>query len=181
VITLHRPSNVDDKEILEGIIDALGAISKETPCIFPIHPRTRERISHFNLGEKLAGFNIKLIDPLGYLNFLQLYSNAKLVFTDSGGVQEETSVLGIPCLTLRENTERPVTVDQGTNKILGTDPSRIEQEARAALAGYHREPRKIEYWDGHAAKRVVDALLVASGRDADDTGEIRGWQFDRHR
>jgi UDP-N-acetylglucosamine 2-epimerase (non-hydrolysing) len=182
VITLHRPSNVDDKETLSGILQALGTISEQVPCIFPIHPRTRERIAQLGLKDLVASYkNLKLIDPLGYLNFLQLYSNARLVLTDSGGVQEETTVLGIPCLTLRENTERPITVDQGTNRILGTDRKRIEEEAGTLLSNYRREPRKLEFWDGHAAARIVDSLLAAIGRGGDESGEIRGWQFDRHR
>ncbi|MEW6735032.1 MAG: UDP-N-acetylglucosamine 2-epimerase (non-hydrolyzing) [Acidobacteriota bacterium] len=161
VVTLHRPANVDDKRVLQGILEALGTITAQLPCIFPIHPRTRARINEFKLDRLLANYpDLRLIDPLGYLNFLQLYSNAKLVLTDSGGVQEETTVLGIPCLTLRENTERPVTVKQGTNKIIGTERKRIEQEALAALADYQRQPRKLEYWDGRAAVRIVDALLA---------------------
>jgi UDP-N-acetylglucosamine 2-epimerase (non-hydrolysing) len=134
VITLHRPSNVDSEETLRGILEALGSISEHLPCIFPIHPRTRERIAQFNMNNMVSNYkNLRLIEPLGYLNFLQLYSNARLVLTDSGGVQEETTVLGIPCLTLRENTERPITVAQGTNRVLGTDRARIEQEASQCL------------------------------------------------
>lgn len=163
VITLHRPSNVDDKKTFQGILEAIATICAETKCVFPIHPRTRERITHFKLDKKVESLtNLRLIEPLGYLNFLQLYSNARMVLTDSGGVQEETTALGIPCLTLRENTERPVTVKQGTNRIIGTKRKRIEQEALAVLANAQREPRKLELWDGKAAERIVDALVAAS-------------------
>jgi UDP-N-acetylglucosamine 2-epimerase (non-hydrolysing) len=182
VITLHRPSNVDNEEILIGILEAIGSISEQLPCIFAVHPRTRERIAHFKLDDKIAKYrNLRLIDPLGYLNFLRLYSNARLVLTDSGGVQEETTVLGIPCLTLRENTERPITVTEGTNRILGTRRETIEREAHDILTNYRREPRKLEYWDGRAAERIVNTLLAASGRATESEGDIRSWQFDRHR
>jgi UDP-N-acetylglucosamine 2-epimerase (non-hydrolysing) len=164
VITLHRPSNVDNRDVFEGILSALATISRQIPCIFPIHPRTRERIKQFGFDKIIAAANIRLIDPLGYLNFLQLYSNSRLVLTDSGGVQEETTVLGIPCLTLRENTERPITVEQGTNRVIGTNRANIEAAAADVLADQQRQPRKLEYWDGKAAARVVDALLAATMR-----------------
>lgn len=159
VVTLHRPSNVDDKKVFQGILEALGAISEKLPLVFPIHPRSRERIKQFKLEKKMDSYNIKLIDPLGYLDFLQLYSNSRMVLTDSGGVQEETTVLGIPCLTLRENTERPITIKQGTNKLLGTKRKKIEQEAFFILSQAIGEPKKLEFWDGQAAERIVDAIL----------------------
>ena len=122
VLTLHRPSNVDDRAALAGILDALEQISARLPIIFPVHPRTRARLDEFGFADRIkrAG-NLRLIEPLGYLDFLRLYSGARLVLTDSGGIQEETTVLSIPCLTLRENTERPITVEMGTNTIVGAD------------------------------------------------------------
>ncbi|MBI4853407.1 MAG: UDP-N-acetylglucosamine 2-epimerase (non-hydrolyzing) [Acidobacteria bacterium] len=159
VVTLHRPSNVDDKKVFQGILEALGTISGKLPLIFPIHPRTRERIKQFKLDRKMANYNIKLIEPLGYLDFLQLYSNSRMVLTDSGGVQEETTVLGIPCLTLRENTERPITIKQGTNRLLGTKRKKIEQEAFSILNQPIGEAKKLEFWDGRAAERIIDAII----------------------
>lgn len=162
VITLHRPANVDDKPVFERLLSALGTISAELPLIFPIHPRTRQRIKDFNLEEQLASYKISLIEPLGYLDFLQLYSNARLVLTDSGGVQEETTALGIPCLTLRENTERPITVEQGTNRIVGTNREHIEAIGKEVLAHSEIKPKHLEFWDGQAATRVIAAILQAT-------------------
>ncbi|MBL8148812.1 MAG: UDP-N-acetylglucosamine 2-epimerase (non-hydrolyzing) [Blastocatellia bacterium] len=160
VTTLHRPSNVDDRATLSGIIEALGTISKRLPVVFPIHPRTRERIKQFELNTILDNYpSIRLIEPLGYLDFLQLYSNSKLVLTDSGGIQEETSVLGITCITLRENTERPITVEKGTNRVIGTSKEKIEEEAMKALASYSHQEKKIPFWDGKASSRIVDAII----------------------
>jgi UDP-N-acetylglucosamine 2-epimerase (non-hydrolysing) len=162
VVTLHRPSNVDEPGVLGGILSALDRISERLPVIFPIHPRTRKNLEEFGL---LGGFGprVRLTEPLGYLDFLRLYSGARLVLTDSGGIQEETTALGIPCLTLRENTERPVTVELGTNRVVGTDPGRIVAEAERALArdGQKGPPRVPPLWDGHAAERILDALLEA--------------------
>ena len=162
-MTLHRPSNVDDHTRLAGILDALTAIAERLPIIFPVHPRTRSRLDEFGLlerAERTTG--LKMIEPLGYLDFLQLYSNSRLVLTDSGGIQEETTALGIPCLTLRHNTERPVTVSEGTNRIVGNDPDVIRREAFAALANPPQRGRVPELWDGHAAIRIVDAIEEAS-------------------
>jgi len=160
-MTLHRPSNVDHPKTLAGIINALEAIGERLPIVFPVHPRTRERLEQFNLTERIQK-SLLMIEPLGYLDFLQLYSNSRLVLTDSGGIQEETTVLGIPCLTLRPNTERPITVLEGTNRLVGNTPEVIAREAFAALdrpAGVARVP---ELWDGHAAARIVDAIEEAS-------------------
>jgi UDP-N-acetylglucosamine 2-epimerase (non-hydrolysing) len=162
VLTLHRPSNVDDPGTLERILGAIEKIGNRIPVIFPVHPRTEKMIIDLPLAERLlnAANGLSLINPLGYLDFLSLYSGARLVLTDSGGIQEETSVLGIPCLTLRENTERPITVEMGTNKIVGTDPGEIVDAAFAALdetATPH--PVSIPLWDGHAAERILDALI----------------------
>jgi len=159
VLTLHRPSNVDDRKTLGRILSALETISNELPIVFPVHPRAAKTIAEHGLLERVKRIpNLQLIEPLGYLDFMSLYSGAQLVLTDSGGIQEETSVLGIPCLTLRENTERPTTVTMGTNKIVGTDPEKIVREALAALQLSVRTPAAIPLWDGHTAERIVAAL-----------------------
>jgi UDP-N-acetylglucosamine 2-epimerase (non-hydrolysing) len=159
VITLHRPANVDDPKVLGGLLDALTETARTLPCIFPVHPRTRERLQQFGLLARLESTAITLIDPLSYLDFLQLYSNARLVLTDSGGIQEETSALGIACLTLRENTERPITVTLGTNQVVGTNPAKIIQAANEVLSGKNNEKKKIPLWDGQTAERIVGELL----------------------
>jgi UDP-N-acetylglucosamine 2-epimerase (non-hydrolysing) len=159
VMTLHRPSNVDNKQTLQGILDAVCAIAERLPVVFAVHPRTQARIEEFGLEERIRRQpRAVLTDPLGYLEFLQLYSNSRLVLTDSGGIQEETTVLGIPCLTLRENTERPITVTEGTNRVVGSDPERIEREAIDALDNSMRPARIPDLWDGHTASRIVDAI-----------------------
>jgi UDP-N-acetylglucosamine 2-epimerase (non-hydrolysing) len=158
-MTLHRPSNVDVKETLSGILDALEVIAERLPIVFPIHPRTRERLEQFGLRERVhRQRSVVLTEPLGYLDFLHLYSNSRLVLTDSGGLQEETTVLGIPCLTLRTNTERPITITEGTNKLVGSNPDLIKREALAALDRPSPAPHAPELWDGHAAARIVEAL-----------------------
>src|SRR5262249_21692936 len=163
VMTLHRPTNVDDRQTLRGILAAVRAIQKEIPVVFPIHPRTRARIDEFGLAELAAKMpHLVLTEPLGYLDFLSLYSNSRMVLTDSGGIQEETTVLGIPCLTLRDRTERPITVTQGTNRLVGSDPERIKAEAFAALKGETSPRRLPELWDGKTAERIVDAIEHAS-------------------
>lgn len=157
VLTLHRPSNVDERQTFERILGALAAIGKRLPIIFPVHPRTRKMIKESNLA---FDSGLRLVDPLGYLDFLRLYSGARLVLTDSGGIQEETTVLGIPCLTLRENTERPITVTMGTNTIVGTDPAKITSAAFAALDHKKSPEHRIPpLWDGQTADRILDALL----------------------
>ncbi|MBI1766324.1 MAG: UDP-N-acetylglucosamine 2-epimerase (non-hydrolyzing) [Acidobacteria bacterium] len=160
VVTLHRPSNVDEPESLRGILAALGEIARELPLVFPAHPRTQARMREFGLAVP-AG--IRVIDPLGYLEFLRLWSNAKLVLTDSGGLQEETTALGVPCLTLRESTERPITIEQGTNRLVGCDAEKIKQTAFAVLRGELKLAGRVpELWDGKTAARIVDALLARS-------------------
>ncbi|HEX8746014.1 MAG TPA: UDP-N-acetylglucosamine 2-epimerase (non-hydrolyzing) [Pyrinomonadaceae bacterium] len=164
VLTLHRPSNVDGRETFGRILDALEEITGRLPVIFPAHPRTRARLRDFGFDERVArNDSLRLIDPLGYLDFLRLYSGARLVLTDSGGIQEETTALGIPCLTLRENTERPVTVEMGTNHIVGTDTDRIVRAAKDALDEPRRasvdEKRLPPLWDGRTAPRILEALL----------------------
>ena len=170
-MTLHRPSNVDSRETLAGILDALDVIQRQIPIVFPVHPRTRARLEEFSLMEAAARQkNLLLREPLGYLDFLQLYSNSRLVLTDSGGIQEETTALGIPCLTLRHNTERPITVTEGTNRLVGSDPEVIKREALAALEGHGAAGRVPELWDGRAAGRIVDAIEEAS-QDLNDSSE----------
>ncbi len=160
VITLHRPSNVDDVSAFGRVLDALAEISRRLPIIFPAHPRTQKNISAFHFSERLNELNgVQLIEPLGYLDFLGLYSSARLVLTDSGGIQEETTVLGIPCLTLRENTERPITVTLGTNRIVGTDTDTIVREAFAALDAALKPAVTIPLWDGQTAERIVAAFV----------------------
>ena len=160
VLTLHRPSNVDEREVFSGLLDALIEISEKIPIIFPVHPRTRGNIEKFGFGERVKNSNIQLIEPLGYLDFMNLYSAARLVLTDSGGLQEETTALGIPCLTLRENTERPITIELGTNQLVGTNPAKIKQAAFEIVENSEQRQTKIPpLWDGHAAERICEALI----------------------
>ena len=161
VLTLHRPSNVDDRDTLIRILGALEEIGSRLPIIFPVHPRTRKMMTELGLARQMeSDRGLRLIEPLGYLDFLRLYSGARLVLTDSGGIQEETTVLGIPCLTLRENTERPITVEMGTNTIVGTDPQKITTAAFAALADNGKRSHRVPpLWDGHTADRILDELL----------------------
>jgi len=161
VVTLHRPSNVDREDVLREIIDALEVIAEDLKIVFPIHPRTRTRLDEMGLLRRLSAIsNILFIDPLGYLEFLCLLSNARLVMTDSGGIQEETTILRVPCMTLRENTERPVTVTQGTNRLVHVNADAIVESYRR-LANDGDGPHKAlpELWDGMAAQRIRDVLL----------------------
>jgi UDP-N-acetylglucosamine 2-epimerase (non-hydrolysing) len=159
LLTLHRPSNVDVTETLIGILDALADIQKKLPVLFPLHPRTRQRIAEAGLFERARDLaNLKLLEPLGYMEFLGLMAQAKLVMTDSGGIQEETTILGIPCLTLRENTERPATITEGTNELVGSRAERIIAGVQRILDGKMGNSKHPELWDGHAAKRIVNVL-----------------------
>jgi UDP-N-acetylglucosamine 2-epimerase (non-hydrolysing) len=163
VLTLHRPSNVDDPRLLRGILTAVNTIATDFPVFFPVHPRARKNIESFGLGHFLsqvtpASSGIVPLDPLGYLDFLNMNDHARLVLTDSGGVQEETTVLGVPCLTLRENTERPATVDSGTNRVVGVDPDNIVAVATEVLLQPARSARRPPLWDGQAAPRIVKIL-----------------------
>jgi UDP-N-acetylglucosamine 2-epimerase (non-hydrolysing) len=155
LITLHRPALVDDTERLSAVVDTLRDLARDIPFVFPIHPRTRGNVERAGLD--LTGFH--LIDPLDYLDFLAMQEKASVVVTDSGGVQEETSLLGTWCVTVRENTERPITVTHGTNTLVGFDLQRLQAAVRDALARGEAQPAAIPLWDGHAAERIVDVLL----------------------
>jgi len=166
LLTLHRPSNVDDPEILRDILSTIATVSEKMPVFFPVHPRSLERIRQFGLGRYLTeekatapARGIVPLAPQGYLDFLCLMDHARLILTDSGGIQEESTILGVPCLTLRENTERPVTVEQGTNQIVGRDPKKILAAAERVLSAERRPVRAPELWDGHTAERIVKVLL----------------------
>jgi UDP-N-acetylglucosamine 2-epimerase (non-hydrolysing) len=155
VLTLHRPSNVDDSRRLRSLFAVLEEIHQELPIVFPVHPRTAAAM-RVHLGDRAP--RLRVVEPLGYHEFLGLMADARLVLTDSGGIQEETTVLGVPCLTLRENTERPITLTQGTNRLVGSDPATIRLEVRKILEGNGPTARIPERWDGEAAGRIVDVL-----------------------
>lgn len=156
VVTLHRPSNVDDPDTFACIGGALREIAEVLPLIFPVHPRTRGNLEKFGID---LGENITLTGPQPYMAFLDLWKDAALVLTDSGGLQEETTALGVPCITIRENTERPITIEEGTNVLAGTDPAKIVAEARKILRGEGKQGRRPHLWDGHAAERIVEILV----------------------
>ncbi len=162
VATLHRPSNVDTAPALEGVLAALSGIARVVDVVFPVHPRTSERIRKFGLEKKLSEAGgkgrILAVPAMGYLDFLHLLSRAALVLTDSGGIQEETTILKVPCLTIRPNTERPITVSRGTNRLVGSDPRRIVAEAMRILGGRGKAGHTPKYWDGRAASRIVEVL-----------------------
>ena len=159
VLTLHRPSNVDDPNTFNRIIDALKIIQNNIPVVFPIHPRTHKNLSDNGLAERINELpSLQIIDPLGYLDFLRLMSSARIVLTDSGGIQEETTILKVPCLTLRENTERPITLEIGSNQIVGTNPAKIIEGFEQAMAGRFRNLEIPPLWDGRAAERIVKIL-----------------------
>lgn len=160
VLTLHRPSNVDDPVTFGRILDALTEIQKARPVVFPVHPRTRATIERGAFGPRIANLTgLKMVEPLGYLDFLHLLTHASCVLTDSGGIQEETTILGVPCLTLRENTERPVTLTEGTNRLVGTDPAAVLRGFRDALE-CGATPKQPPHWDGRAAGRIVDVIRL---------------------
>jgi len=165
VLTLHRPSNVDRPEDLAPLLDVLNEIGRAVPILFPCHPRTKERLERFGLAAKArrewkhADRGLLLSEPIGYLEFLHLMSEATFVLTDSGGIQEETTVLGVPCLTLRENTERPITIEEGTNTLVGTDAKKIRGAVEEILATGGKKGRAPKLWDGQAAQRIADVLL----------------------
>ncbi len=161
--TLHRPSNVDTAEAAANTVEALERLCKRLPVVFPIHPRTRGRFGQFGLLDRLEHrADLVLAEPLGYFDFLALMDAACLVFTDSGGIQEETTALGVPCITFRDNTERPITVTEGTNQVVGMAPARVAQAVDEILAGRTPAGRVPDLWDGHASERIV-AVLARDG------------------
>lgn len=163
LVTMHRPSNVDDEVRLGLIVDTLERVAEGLPVVFPAHPRTVNRLKAAGLHERLASAGaVRLTQPLGYLEFLHLMDRAAVVLTDSGGIQEETTYLGVPCLTVRENTERPVTVEMGTNRLVALDPGRIPGLV-AELNGRRPQASVPPLWDGHAAARIVDVLQARRG------------------
>jgi len=161
IVTLHRPSNVDNRVNLQNILEALSEVARDVTLIFSVHPRTREKIDEFSLQHLINNnqSSLIIIEPLGYLDFLKLMKEARFVFTDSGGIQEETTVLGIPCLTLRYNTERPVTITSGTNVLVGADKEKIINEARKRLNSLPTQYSIPPLWDGHAAERIVEIII----------------------
>lgn len=164
VVTMHRPSNVDDPAVFVPLAEALAHVGAQCPIVFPVHPRTRNNIEKFDLQHLFTserGF--RLIEPAGYLDFLNLTANARIILTDSGGIQEESTILGVPCLTLRENTERPVTIDHGTNRLVGSSKSAIIEQADRVLAGDWQADRVPELWDGRAAERIRQVVLDVFG------------------
>ncbi len=160
LVTMHRPSNVDNKSILETLLKTIQKTSRTIPVVFPVHPRTQNKIEEFGLGYYIQDKNIHTLPPLGYMQLVGLMKNAKVVMTDSGGIQEETTALGVPCITLRENTERPITVEQGTNTIVGTDPDLIYSTFEEVIKTGGKAGKQPELWDGHAADRIVTDLMA---------------------
>ena len=164
VLTLHRPSNVDDAAAFERIFRAVEVIQRNMPVVFPIHPRTRNNLEGSSLGGRLRDAkNLRIIEPAGYIEFLKLMSSARLVLTDSGGIQEETTILNVPCLTLRENTERPITIELGTSRLVGSSTEKILSAYEEIMAGHVRRQGTPELWDGKAAQRIVGILLEVLG------------------
>ncbi|MDQ0597202.1 UDP-N-acetylglucosamine 2-epimerase (non-hydrolyzing) [Streptomyces canus] len=154
LVTLHRPANVDDPGVLAGLLKALGEVAGRCPLLLPVHPRAAQRLAEIGVPG-----GIRLVPPAGYLDFIALQDSARVVLTDSGGVQEETTALGVPCVTLRDNTERPITVEQGTNALAGRDPARIVATVNRVLDA-PPAPRRPELWDGRASDRIADVLLA---------------------
>ena len=158
LVTIHRPSNVDTKIDLERVIEVLNHIQSKIKIVFPIHPRTQKNLKKFNLEQELNKPNIILTEPLGYLEFLNLMMNAKFILTDSGGIQEEASYLKIPILTLRQNTERPITVEKGTNTLIGNDFNKLKTNVDKILSNSYKKGQDIEMWDGKTAQRIVEII-----------------------
>lgn len=157
VLTMHRPSNVDHQAVLNEIVEQIINVSKNCQLVFPVHPRTRQKLIQFDLLNKLeSASQVMVIEPLGYIQFMNLVTQSKLVITDSGGIQEETTYLGIPCLTLRENTERPITISHGTNLLI--QPNVLEREVNNVLSSEHKQGQCPDLWDGATAQRVVESL-----------------------
>ena len=168
LLTMHRPSNVDKPQNLKQLLDTLCSISEKIPLVFPTHPRTAQRIREQGLTDQIRAARILQLPPQGYLEMLGLMKNARLVLTDSGGIQEETTALGVPCITLRENTERPITAEEGTNTVVGIDPGKIFSAVDEVMSTGGKAGRVPEYWDGHAAERIVEVISGwARSREAD--------------
>ena len=165
LLTMHRPSNVDDRETLKVLLETMSRLSKQLKILFPIHPRTKSRIKEFQLQDTITD-NLTIVDPVDYLGSLKLQNNAKIVFTDSGGMQEETSYLNVPCATLRENTERPVTETEGTSTLVGNDPERIEAVFEKVMNGTYRKAISIPKWDGKTGERIATILEELYGNSA---------------
>lgn len=164
VLTLHRPENVDDKKTLGKLLKVINELQKRVEIIWPIHPRTKKRLREFNFSKRLGRVkNLKIKPPLGYFEMLSLINNSKLVLTDSGGIQEETTVLKVPCLTLRERTERPITVEEGTNIVVGSNPTRILKEVKRILKRTVKKDKTPEYWDGKTARRIIRIISQKYG------------------
>ncbi len=163
VLTLHRPESVDDATMLRSFLQAADEVSKRITIVFPVHPRSKKNIAEFGFSHLLENGRIILTEPLGYLDFINLEMNAKFVMTDSGGIQEETTALNIPCLTLRNNTERPITITQGTNILVGNDSGAIITEASKILDGEGKRGNRPELWDGKTAKRIIEILATGEG------------------
>ncbi|MBI5727993.1 MAG: UDP-N-acetylglucosamine 2-epimerase (non-hydrolyzing) [Ignavibacteriales bacterium] len=160
VMTLHRPNNVDSIKALERVYTVLKKVTQKTLLVYPIHPRTKKMIEYHKFLSRFAALkNLHMTDPLGYINFIKLVKESQCVLTDSGGIQEETAAMNIPCLTMRQNTERPLTIDSGTNYLVGTDQKQILNKIALALSGKAKKSRKLKLWDGHTAQRIVKVLL----------------------
>lgn len=178
VATLHRPSNVDTHAAIDATLTAIETVAARLPVIFPVHPRTVARVAALGAAPRIRAIaGLLPIEPLGYDDFVTLLSDARLVVTDSGGIQEETTVLGVPCLTLRSTTERPVTVSEGTNVVVGMDPDRIAREVDAILSGRAKRGRIPEGWDGRAGERIADALVAfLGGSPRPKRADVRGYR-----
>ena len=159
LVTLHRPANVDESDTLKGILGSLLEVNDDLPVVFPAHPRTRQRIAEFRLDAK----RLRVLDPLPYIDFLALQKRAEVVITDSGGIQEETTYLGVPCLTVRENTERPITISMGTNVLVGRDPAKLRSELAKILSGSAKKGSVPPLWDGRAGERIAEVLVGNPG------------------
>jgi UDP-N-acetylglucosamine 2-epimerase (non-hydrolysing) len=166
VVTLHRPSNVDNSQDLRRVLECLVSASEDLAVVFPVHPRTRQRIRDFGIETK----NLLLVEPMPYLEFLALQARATVVITDSGGIQEETTYLGVPCLTLRRNTERPITVEVGTNVLIGDDMDKLRTELSRIITGNAKRGAIPPLWDGHASERIADVIVQTTA------GLVRGKQ-----
>jgi UDP-N-acetylglucosamine 2-epimerase (non-hydrolysing) len=157
LVTMHRPANVDSEDFMRGFLGTLSEVGHQMPVLFPIHPRTRQRLADFGL--QMTSNHLRFMDPLSYIQFLALQTKASVVITDSGGIQEETTFLGVPCLTVRENTERPVTVEVGTNVLVGRDMQRLREELEKVVSGTPKPAQIPHLWDGHASERIAKVLL----------------------